>query len=56
MKRNITLNENDFTIKQEGINAEVAPKQSTIDFLKNYARVVHVVRLSEQETATFILN
>ncbi len=56
MKRSITLKQNDFANKKGDIDVKLEPKQSTIDFLMNYSRILHIEKLKKGETVELILN
>ena len=56
MKRNATFKQTDFIIKPENSDIRLEPKQSTIDFLLSYSRVLHVERLRNGKTVGLILN
>jgi len=56
MKTNPTLNQTDFTINQKNSNIALEPKQSTINFLLSYSRILHVAKLENGKTVEVILN
>jgi hypothetical protein len=57
MKRiSTTKNSNFFDKKQQDLDSELMPQQSTLDFLMNYSRALHVIKLPENKTIDLILN
>ena len=56
MKTNTTFKQTDSIIQNENPNTALEPKQSTINFLLSYSRVLHVEKLGNGKTARMILN
>lgn len=58
MRKSYTLKKTNLIPETEKDNMKIKlePKQSTIDFLKSFSRVLYVEKLQGEETVELILN
>lgn len=52
MQKNFTLSKSE-NVSQKGL---IAPKESTVNFIKQFARVCKMKKMSQAELGMFILN